>query len=848
MTSKDKTKSLVNKATTDDRNPPSGYLLKELAARTMQINECQTIEDLIVKKLAKNKPYIKYKALRVVKFLCETGSHNWRRAWQRNTDKLRDAQQFRGPPDPIYGDAPYQQVRKAAKDAMQAVFAQNVVDNTSIRSKIKGIGGDNAYSSNDTGSSFKPPTTFGSGSKGTFGGSSLSKNKAPSAPGGGWGKRMEGHGNTNYTPSVSAKTYQPHTTKAYMNPANLSGSPSHSTHKLDTRGLGKKRKKKKVGGIWGADNDDASDDEEEDYAQYEPEESFGSNSNSYSVPKTKRSAFGGQIKKGTTSSGQYEKRWVDDIVKSGGVGCKIVELPKFVSQFENLSKSHVLGYLDEKLEDSSWQKQGKALALIEALLKGKSGDDVVEYFTQSPDNVQSLINAKKSILRRKANAVMEYLDVDDEDEPSDDDQDDTTSPVEPQQPQRQSVGNLLGDDMDTPQDTEEHDMFVGLQTHEEPTSGTTDLIGNDMFGDMDKKHGVHSGNGGGDDLMNLMGDMEMNTNVNTNTNANTSSGGANGNAPAQESAKKPYQDIFADITGGGGTQPPPNTATHAETKGDGDLSSFFGGGSGGNVSNGNASGGTQSAFGFDIGGSSNNAVNTAPVQQQPAAAAMTSNSATSAFGFNLGTSDNTASGGMAAMNTMNAMNAVQQSPAQQQNRSMNASASSLNSSSAFGFDLSDGQQAQSHTQPQSQQQPMMTTSMMATNQQAQMNMMSQMNQMQQMQSMMAQMQNMNMNPNVMAQMNQMRMNQGNMMSANMNNMNMMQQPQAQQSQLFAQALQGVNGQAQQQAPKSSYRSSNDPFSGLTGGSQAAQATQAPTQPPQPKGPDPFAQFGLNSMQ
>ena len=168
----------------------------------MQISECQTIEDLIVKKLAKNKPYIKYKALRVVKFLCETGSPNWRRAWQRNTDKLRDAQQFRGPPDPIYGDAPYQQVRKAAKDAMHAVFAQSAVDSAPIRNKIKGFGGDNAYSSNDTGSSFKPPSTFGSGSSGTFGGSSLHKKKPPSAPAvGGWGKQMPGHGNTNYTPS-----------------------------------------------------------------------------------------------------------------------------------------------------------------------------------------------------------------------------------------------------------------------------------------------------------------------------------------------------------------------------------------------------------------------------------------------------------------------------------------------------------------------------------------------------------------------------------------------------------------------------------------------------------------------
>jgi len=192
----------------------------------------------------------------------------------------------------------------------------------------------------------------------------------------------------------------------------------------------------------------------------------------------------------------------------------------------------------------------------------------------------------------------------------------------------------------------------------------------------------------------------------------------------------------------------------------------------------------------------------------------------------------------------------QQPPAPQQSLSMNASASSMNSS-AFGLDLGGGPQGKGAAPTQ---QPMMTTSMMATNNQAQMNMMNQMNQMQQMQSMMAQMQNMNMNPNMMnqmnpnmmaAQMNQMRMNQGNMMGGNMN---MMQQPQTQQPSLFAQALQGVNGPAQQQAPKSSYRSSNDPFSGLTGGSQAAQATQAPTQPPQPKGPDPFAQFGLNSMQ
>merc|ERR1712129_668237 len=96
------------------------------------------------------------------------------------------------------------------------------------------------------------------------------------------------------------------------------------------------------------------------------------------------------------------KKWVDDIVKSGGVGCKIVNLSKYVGQFENLSKNHVLEHLDDKLENGTWQKQGKALVLIVALMEGKSSEVVIDYFTQSPENIQNLQNAKKRVLRSKA--------------------------------------------------------------------------------------------------------------------------------------------------------------------------------------------------------------------------------------------------------------------------------------------------------------------------------------------------------------------------------------------------------------------------------------------------------------
>eukprot|EP01084_Bolivina_argentea_P279333 477541_1 len=441
MTSKEKTKSLINKATTDDRNPPSGYLLKELSSRTMSIQECQLIEDLVVKKLGKNKPYIKYKSLRIVKFLCENGSPNWRRAWQRNTDKLRDAQQFRGPPDPIYGDAPYQQVRKAAKDAMQAVFQQSTIDSSHIKQRIKGMDGGGGSSS--WSSSQPTASSFGSGSRGVYGGTSIhKKDKAPSVPSASWGKQMPGHGNTSYQPQVRTTTFEPlKSSQRYTNPAVLSGKNIHSSGRLDARRSGK-RKKGKAGGVWGGgaggDEEEEEEEEEEDYSNQYVEE-FAS-SDHYEKPKSKRS-FGGNIKKKSkASSGQYERRWVDDIVKSGGVGCKIHGLDKFVKQFENLSKNHVLEYLDEKLEDSAWQKQGKAVTLIDALCKGHSSDDVIDYFSQSPENLKALINAKKSIIRRKVNKVIEYLELSEEEEETEEEEEEEEEEVirpKKAQPQRQ---------------------------------------------------------------------------------------------------------------------------------------------------------------------------------------------------------------------------------------------------------------------------------------------------------------------------------------------------------------------------------------------------------------------------
>jgi len=495
-----------------------------------------------------------------------------------------------------------------------------------------------------------------------------------------------------------------------------------------------------------------------------------------------------------------------------------VDLPKFVSQFENLSKNHVLEYLDEKLEDSAWQKQGKALALIEALLtKGKSSDDVVEYFSQSPDNVQSLINSKKSILRKKAKAVMAHLDVEEDSEPDDDQYQQepqvTVTAAVPQQ--EKSTGNLFDMDMgngsnvtnggdagDDDDDGSDGLLFDGMEVKDEANTESNDLL---SF--TDNKPNAAASNLPDDDpigIMNIMGDVTATTTA---------------TAASTNTAQSEYKDPFGMLGGTGGTQPPPNTSTNAsQSGGNNDLASFFGGGSGAKpAANGNTSTTTAaSAFGFDLGNQA-----AAPTTATATTGTTQSSGGASAFGFDLG---GTGGGNQAA---------PKQATPQQQPM---AQSSSMNSS-AFGFDLgnSGGQKPVSS---------MMTAPIMAQNNQAQMNMMSQMNQMQQMQQMMRQMQMGQMNPQMM---NQMQMN---MMNTSMNN-SMMQQQTQQQPNLFQQAMAGVGGHGQQQQPpQQSFRNSNDPFSGLTtgSGSQAAQTQQAPTQPPKPSGPDPFAQFGLNSMQ
>ena len=105
---------------------------------------CKQLEEYLNSKLTKDHSGVKLKALKIIRYVCENdGSAEFRRLMQRNCDAVRQAQSYRGSPDPLRGDAPNKAVRDEAGLTMKALFAaenSGSVAFSAIQGRIQGIG------------------------------------------------------------------------------------------------------------------------------------------------------------------------------------------------------------------------------------------------------------------------------------------------------------------------------------------------------------------------------------------------------------------------------------------------------------------------------------------------------------------------------------------------------------------------------------------------------------------------------------------------------------------------------------------------------------------------------------
>jgi hypothetical protein len=139
-------RSLLSRATEGTQAPTPGYLYLDIAKNVASSPmACQDVATYLTRRLStKSNANIKFKCLKVISKICE--SPLTRGLFKRNLSQdstamaaVKDALQYRGPPDPARGDEPYQKVRDAAKEALDAIYSDTPTSSSSSLSLSSSI-------------------------------------------------------------------------------------------------------------------------------------------------------------------------------------------------------------------------------------------------------------------------------------------------------------------------------------------------------------------------------------------------------------------------------------------------------------------------------------------------------------------------------------------------------------------------------------------------------------------------------------------------------------------------------------------------------------------------------------
>jgi len=84
-------------------------------------------------------------ALRLIKYALPRTTTEFRREIQRYSTNMKNLFHFRGPPDPLKGDAPSKAVRDAAHEAVQALFNPEAPQGRMAKGGAAGGGGVGGY-------------------------------------------------------------------------------------------------------------------------------------------------------------------------------------------------------------------------------------------------------------------------------------------------------------------------------------------------------------------------------------------------------------------------------------------------------------------------------------------------------------------------------------------------------------------------------------------------------------------------------------------------------------------------------------------------------------------------------
>ncbi|CAI5489370.1 unnamed protein product [Closterium sp. Naga37s-1] len=134
----------IDEVTSDDDKIAPVYRLDEICSdvQSSPSEVVKEVVDYIMQRLNHSSPFVKQKALRLIKYTVSRAGTEFRRSIQRHSATIKGMVHYRGQPDPLRGDAPNKAVREAAQEAVQAIFnPQNDIKPGAGATGVSGGGG-----------------------------------------------------------------------------------------------------------------------------------------------------------------------------------------------------------------------------------------------------------------------------------------------------------------------------------------------------------------------------------------------------------------------------------------------------------------------------------------------------------------------------------------------------------------------------------------------------------------------------------------------------------------------------------------------------------------------------------
>ncbi|XP_023701948.1 AP-4 complex accessory subunit Tepsin isoform X3 [Cryptotermes secundus] len=126
---------LLTRATAENEEPTAGYMFKEIEKITFQVPpQCQQLAEYLNRRLEKPSACVKLKVLKIMIYLIQNGHLSFRSYLRRNDGYIKLAGMYNGPPDPLLGMSPYENVRKTAQELLDMLFNPDLVqqDDTGV--------------------------------------------------------------------------------------------------------------------------------------------------------------------------------------------------------------------------------------------------------------------------------------------------------------------------------------------------------------------------------------------------------------------------------------------------------------------------------------------------------------------------------------------------------------------------------------------------------------------------------------------------------------------------------------------------------------------------------------------